>query len=189
MKEYFDENCTYPPEYFHMRFRMRRELFLRIFNDAKAYDDYFVQKKDVTGRLGLSSTQKMTTVFQEFMRPPNEVDIARLLEEGEQRGFLGMLGSIDCMHWEWKNCQVEWHGTDRGRSGKNTLILEAVASQDLWIWHAFFGMPGSHNDINVLDHFPVFNGIVNGQLPLVNYVANGHHYRMGYYLSDGIYPK
>ncbi|XP_059636031.1 uncharacterized protein LOC132278244 [Cornus florida] len=50
-------------------------------------------------------------------------------------------------------------------------------------------MSGSHNDINVLDHFPVFNGIVNGQLPLVNYVVNGHHYRMGYYLFDGIYPK
>ncbi|XP_059639310.1 uncharacterized protein LOC132281639 [Cornus florida] len=50
-------------------------------------------------------------------------------------------------------------------------------------------MPGSHNDINVLDHSSVFNGIVNDQLPPVNYVVNGHHYRMGYYLSDGIYPK
>ncbi|XP_059650124.1 uncharacterized protein LOC132295875 [Cornus florida] len=27
-------------------------------------------------------------------------------------------------------------------------------------------MPGSHNDINVLDHSSVFNGIINGQLPL-----------------------
>ncbi|XP_059654319.1 uncharacterized protein LOC132301045 [Cornus florida] len=64
-----------------------------------------------------------------------------------------------------------------------------VVSQDLWIWHAFFGMPSSHNNINVLDHFSVFNGIINGQLPPVNYVVNGHHYRMGYYPSDGIYPK
>ncbi|XP_059654282.1 uncharacterized protein LOC132300998 [Cornus florida] len=109
---------------------------------------------------------------EEYMRPPNEADIAWLLEEGEQRGFL-----------------VEWQGTHRGRSGKNTLILEAVASQDLWIWHAFFRMSGSHNDINVLDHSSVFNNIVNSQLPLVNYVVNGHHNRMGYYLSDGIYPK
>ncbi|XP_059639517.1 uncharacterized protein LOC132281871 [Cornus florida] len=228
MKDYFNENCTYPPEYFHRRFRMRQELFLRILNDVKAYDDYFVQKKDATGRLGLSSIQKMTTavrilaygcatdhydeyikigestaikylkVFcnaivvvyaEEYMRRPNEADIAQLLQEGEQRGFPGMLGSIDCMHWEWKNCPLEWQGTHRGRFGKNTLILEAVASQDLWIWHAFFRMPDSHNDINVLDHSSVFNGIINGQLPPVNYVVNGHHYRMGYYLSDGIYPK
>ncbi|XP_059639309.1 uncharacterized protein LOC132281637 [Cornus florida] len=148
MKDYFDENCTYPPEYFHRRFKMRRELFLRILNDVKAYDDYFVQKKDATGRLGLSSIQKITSTvvrifaygcaadhydeyikigestaikclkafcnaivavyIEEYMRTPNEADIARLLEEGKQRGFLGMLGSIDCMHWEWKNCPVEW---------------------------------------------------------------------------------
>ncbi|XP_059627570.1 uncharacterized protein LOC132270403 [Cornus florida] len=100
-----------------------------------------------------------------------------------------MFGSVDCMYWEWKNCLVEWQSTHRGRSGKNTLVLEAVASQDLWIWHAFFRMPGSYNDINVLDHSSVFNGIINGQLPPVNCVVNGHHYRMGYYLSDGIYPK
>jgi hypothetical protein len=31
-----------------------------------------------------------------------------------------------------------------------------VASQDLWIWHAFFGMPESLNDINVLDRSPIF---------------------------------
>ncbi|XP_059650796.1 uncharacterized protein LOC132296627 [Cornus florida] len=124
MKDYFDENCTYPPEYFHRRFRMRQELFLRILNDVKAYGDYFVQKKDATGRLGLSSIQKMTTAVcilaygcaanhyneyskigesiaikclkafcnvivamyaEEYMRLPNEADIARLLEEGEQR--------------------------------------------------------------------------------------------------------
>ncbi|KAJ0790101.1 putative harbinger transposase-derived protein [Helianthus annuus] len=30
------------------------------------------------------------------------------------------------------------------------LILEAVASQDLWICHSFFGLPGSLNDLNVL---------------------------------------
>src|SRR5438270_623559 len=26
---------------------------------------------------------------------------------------------------------------------------------DLWIWHAFFGMPGSCNDINILDRSPI----------------------------------
>ena len=35
----------------------------------------------------------------EYLRSPNEVDTARLLVLGEQKGFPGMLGSIDCMHW------------------------------------------------------------------------------------------
>jgi len=33
-----------------------------------------------------------------YLRAPNEADICRLLSIGEQRGFSGMLGSIDCMH-------------------------------------------------------------------------------------------
>ncbi|XP_059639723.1 uncharacterized protein LOC132282118 [Cornus florida] len=86
IKDYFDESCTYPPEYFHKRFRMQQELFLRILNDVKAYDDYFVQKKDATGRLGLSSINKMKIVVRILvygcainMRPPNEADVVRLL--------------------------------------------------------------------------------------------------------------
>jgi hypothetical protein len=35
-----------------------------------------------------------------YLRPPNAEDIARLLQKAEERGFPGMIGSIDCMHWE-----------------------------------------------------------------------------------------
>ncbi|XP_059668865.1 uncharacterized protein LOC132313949 [Cornus florida] len=152
---------------------------------ADHYDEYIKIGESTAIKCLKAFCNAIVAVYvEEYMHPPNEADIARLLEEGEQRGFPGMFGSIDGMHREWKNCPVEWQGTHRRRSGKKTLILEAVASQDLWIWHAFFGMPGSHNDINILDHSSVFNGIVNGQLPLVNYVVKEHHYRMGYYLSD-----
>nr|XP_043611465.1 uncharacterized protein LOC122583093 [Erigeron canadensis] len=30
-------------------------------------------------------------------------------------------------------------------------MLEITASQDMWIWYAYFGAPGSNNDINVLN--------------------------------------
>ena len=75
-----------------------------------------------------------------------------------------------------------------GKPGKPTLILEAVASYDLWIWHAFFGTPGSRNDINVLDRSPLFNDVFEGCASSINYVVNGRTYNMGYYLTDGIYP-
>ncbi|XP_057777882.1 uncharacterized protein LOC130996602 [Salvia miltiorrhiza] len=125
----------------------------------------------------------------EYLRKPNEEDLSYLLHVGEQRGFPGMLGSIDCMHWEWKNCPTAWAGQYAGRNGKATIILEAVASQDLWIWHAFFGTPGSRNDINVLEQSPVFKDILEGRAPEVSYVVNGHEKNMGYYLTDGIYPQ
>ncbi|XP_048604682.1 uncharacterized protein LOC125582169 [Brassica napus] len=75
------------------------------------------------------------------------------------------------------------------RMGKPTIVLEAVASQDLWIWHAFFGPPGILNDINVLDRFPVFDDIIYGRAPRVEFTVNGHKYHRAYYLTGGIYPK
>ena len=226
--DYFTNDCKYPLEYFRRRFRMGRDLFLRILSNVEAHDVYFMQRDDATGRPGLSGLQKMTAAIRllsygytadccdeylqigettvvesmkhfcdvvialyesQYMRAPNTQDVARLLQEGDARGFPGMLGSLDCMHWEWKNCPTAWHGTHRGHHNKPTLILEAVASKDLWIWHAFFGMAGSHNDLNVLEHSPLFDNLIHGRHTLVNYEVNGHHYTMGYFLTDGIYPR
>ncbi|XP_040998153.1 uncharacterized protein LOC121244196 [Juglans microcarpa x Juglans regia] len=49
-------------------------------------------------------SETIVSIFSdEYLQSPNANDIARLLAVGEQRGFSRMLGSIDCMHWKWKN--------------------------------------------------------------------------------------
>ncbi|CAN6198287.1 unnamed protein product [Urochloa humidicola] len=207
---------------------MARPLYLRIVQAVEQHENYFVQKRDINGRLGLSCLQKITAAYMmishgvpadfmdqyirigestiieslkkfvkavvevfgdEYLRSPNEHDTARLLSIGEQRGFPGMLGSIDCMHWQWKNCPTAWQGMYTGHMNEPTIILEAVASHDLWIWHAFFGLPGSLNDINVLHRSHLFANLAQGEAPVVNYTINSHDYTMGYYLADGIYPR
>uniref|UniRef100_A0A0D3D286 DDE Tnp4 domain-containing protein n=1 Tax=Brassica oleracea var. oleracea TaxID=109376 RepID=A0A0D3D286_BRAOL len=154
------------------------------------YDEY-LRLGESTARLCLENfTTGIIQLFgQEYLRRPNEDDLQRLLDIGEVRGFPGMIGSIDCMHWEWKNCPTAWKGQYTRGSGKPTIVLEAVASQDLWIWHAFFGLPGTLNDINVLDRSPVFDDILQGRAPKVKFKVNNHTYRMAYYLTDGIYPN
>ena len=92
----------------------------------------------------------------EYLRSPNVADISRLLRKANQRGFPGILGTLDCMHCAWKNCPVAYHGMYTSHVHQPTIVLEAVASYNLWIWHAFFGMPGSNNDINVLDASNLF---------------------------------
>ncbi|XP_066338381.1 uncharacterized protein [Miscanthus floridulus] len=130
-------------------------------------------------------------VFGErYLRRPTMEDTERLLKLGEKRGFPGMFGSIDCMHWQWERCPNAWKGQfTRGDQKVPTLILEAVASHDLLIWHAFFGVAGSNNDINVLNQSTVFINELKGQAPRVQYMVNGNQHNIGYFLADGIYPE
>lgn len=46
-------------------------------------------------------------------------------------------------------------------------MLEAAVYLCLWFWHAFFGMPGNLNDINVIERFPLLHSIVAGTMPQV----------------------
>uniref|UniRef100_A0A0D3CV48 DDE Tnp4 domain-containing protein n=1 Tax=Brassica oleracea var. oleracea TaxID=109376 RepID=A0A0D3CV48_BRAOL len=194
--DYFSETPTYPDNLFRRRFRMNKPLFMKIVDRLANEVEFFRQKRDGLGRLGLSTLQKCTAAIRvlaygnaadavdeylrlgetttrscvehfvegiiylfgdEYLRRPTPADLQRLLDIGELRGFPGMIGSIDCMHWEWKNCPTAWKGT--------------------------------LNDINVLDRSHVFDDIINGQAPQVTFSVNGREYHMAYYLTDGIYPK
>jgi len=77
----------------------------------------------------------------------------------------------------------------KGNYEVSTLILEVVASHDLWIWHDFFGYLGSINDLNVPYRSPFFQELYEGWSPKCEYMVNGRKYNIGYYLSDSIYPK
>ena len=120
----------------------------------------------------------------QYLRRPTQDDLQRLLHIGEIRGFPGMIGSVDCMHWEWKNCPTAWKGQYYRGSGKPTIVLEAFASYDLWIWQAFFGLPGTLNDIKVLDRSPVFDDIIQGYAPNVTFSVNGRQYHMAHIFSQ-----
>ncbi|XP_020178680.1 uncharacterized protein [Aegilops tauschii subsp. strangulata] len=127
----------------------------------------------------------MVKVFgPQYLRAPNAQDTQRLLEMNKTRGFLGMLRYVDCMHWKWRNCPK--HGMDNSRVvGRMTIILEAFADHETWTWHAYFGMPGSCNDINVLDRSPLFAKLANEEAPPVTFEANGRTYSMGTILQMG----
>ncbi|XP_062217672.1 uncharacterized protein LOC133917858 [Phragmites australis] len=47
-------------------FRMSRPLFLRIAAVVENHDPWFLQKRDVTGKLGLSLLQKMTVAIRQL---------------------------------------------------------------------------------------------------------------------------
>ncbi|WVZ85591.1 hypothetical protein U9M48_032500, partial [Paspalum notatum var. saurae] len=197
------------------RYRMRRKVFDKIEKKLLEYNgDYWEQGTYATGMRGHTTRQKMTAALRmlcygkgadsfdvelgmskaaielafdnfthdivqifgkEYMRKPNADDLTRLLDIAEQRGFLG--------------CPSGWKGQYIGHQGEPTIILEAVAGPNRWIWHCNFGSPGSLNDINVLHRSPLFDDLITGNAPNVQFTVNGNSYNMGYYLTDGIYPQ
>jgi hypothetical protein len=151
---------------------MRRHLFLRIMNVVEEHDNYFIQKRNAAGVLGLSCLEKVVVAFKmiaygvptyatddyvcvgesttlkclrrfvvaivevfgpQYLRLSNEQDTTKLIAIGARRGFLGMLDSIDYMHWGWKNCPTTWHIMYRGHKKKPIIILESIVFKDLWI--------------------------------------------------------
>ncbi|XP_071687179.1 uncharacterized protein [Rutidosis leptorrhynchoides] len=68
-------------------------------------------------------------------------------------------------------------------------MLEVVASYDNWIWHAYFEMAGSNNDLIVLNASPLFDSLLTDTAPQVPYEIGDVDFDRGYYLADGIYPS
>lgn len=149
-------------------------------------DEYLGMDEDTVIKCTKAFADTVVRVYgDQYLRTPNAKDMATLLAMNEARGWPGMLGSVDCMHWRWKNCPAAWQGQFTWHCHDPTILLEAVASEDLWIWHCYFGLPGSHNDINALQISHLFARLAGGTTRACNYMVNGH-YDQGYYLADGI---
>ncbi|KAJ9552260.1 hypothetical protein OSB04_016305 [Centaurea solstitialis] len=275
------------------RLAAHEKLVSDYFSNNLVYDDINFKRRGrgMQGVKGFSPLQKCASAIRqlaygtvvdamdEYLKMSETTSrecFALYILHEQQYGFPGMLGSMDCMHWDWKNCPVvmrlktikqliltkKWkrqlRGAKRARSNPNfleaserekptfaaralplrreqypsrrerclkpaseifrniflpyllkirlleevawrgqyhrgdhpgpSIILEAVASYDLWIWHAFFGVPGATNDIVVVNQSPVFNDLFEGKAPDSSFNVNGTHYKHGYYLTDDIYP-
>ncbi|XP_022897583.1 uncharacterized protein LOC111411266 [Olea europaea var. sylvestris] len=152
---------------------------------ADATDEYIkIDKSTVIESLKRFCCAVIEIFVEQYLRSPSVNDIERRLHVNKQRGFPGMLGSLDCMHWKWKNCPTTWAGQYGGHSGSPTIILKVVADYDLWIWHTYFGLPGLNKDINVLKRSHLFVNLTQCIAPPTQYVIQGRQYNMGYYLAD-----
>ncbi|KAE9032977.1 hypothetical protein PR003_g9059 [Phytophthora rubi] len=194
--DYFASDPVYNDRLFRRRFRMTRRYggaaALRIVCygvAADATDEYL--------RIGASTAAEafrhfiaavLTKFGAEYLRQPTAADIKRHTDINKLRGFPGMFGSLDCTHWVWKNCPVGWQGMFQDKDGDRSIIMEAVATRNLWIRHSYAGIPGSNNDINVIDRSPFMVNWLQGNAPDHKYQINRHDYKMCYLLCDGIYP-
>ncbi|GJX63676.1 protein arginine N-methyltransferase 1.6 [Tanacetum coccineum] len=148
--DYFGDDETlpkYPEEKFRQRYdacgRLSIDPILKCTSAIRqlaygttpdAFDEY-LQIAERCSRQCLENFTKCIHVLyvEKFFRKPTSSDIEKTNELHEEKhGLPGMLGSIDCIHWEWRNCPKSLHMQFKRKDHKYpTLMLEAVADQKL----------------------------------------------------------
>ncbi|GJY98462.1 RNA-directed DNA polymerase, eukaryota [Tanacetum coccineum] len=168
---------------------MNRSLFTRIVRDLSANCPYFQEGRDAVRKAGISALVKCTSAIRQlaYAAVPDSLDEYLQIGEKSSRdclmhfcnGVIELYGEDSYLivkhrlyKMTWAQCPQAYRAQfSRGDSGSEPFILlEAVASQDLWIWHAFFGVAGSNNDVNVLRQSPVLNDLKVGKAPRVLFV-------------------
>jgi Plant transposon protein len=92
-------------------------------------------------------------------------------------------------HWSWEACLIQFAGQFKGKEKKPTMVFEAVADGECWIWHAVFGYPGSLNDLNILDMSSTMEQVFRGEFPQsFTFLVNNVAFKTAYFLADGINP-
>ncbi|XP_019167858.1 PREDICTED: uncharacterized protein LOC109163562 [Ipomoea nil] len=159
--DYFSEYPKYSEAMFRRRFRMSQNLFLRIANAVKGHGNYFVQRKDRIGRLGLSTLQKVTSVFRvlAYGIPADATD--EYIQIGEST-------TIESLK-RFCRAVVEVFGERYLRAPDANDVARLLQ----------IGEKASY----------LFSNLANGIAPPCHYVIQGQQYNTGYYLADGIYPK
>jgi Plant transposon protein len=123
-----------------------------------------------------------------YGRQPTEDDLRRILKINANRVFPGCVGSFDFQHWSSEACPIQFAGQFKGKEKKPTIVLEAVADGECWIWHAGFGYPGSLNDLNILDISSTMERVFCGEFPpSFTFLVNNVAFKTAYFLADGIY--
>lgn len=159
-----------------------------------AWQDYY-QMGESTARLCLSKLSRGLVndpeIRSRYLRKMTKEDTRRAEKlHYERHGVHGCLGSIDVDQIGWENCPTGQKGQHVGRSGKPTLALEAGVDANLWIWHWYFGEPGSLNDINVLERSTLWEDLTHGRIHELDFefAINGEPFTMLWWFVDGIYP-
>ncbi|GKA17946.1 RNA-directed DNA polymerase, eukaryota, partial [Tanacetum coccineum] len=175
LEDYFGNGDT-PPKYPEENFRRRQRIdalgrnsfgpILKITSAIRqlAYGttpDAFDKYLQIAERCSCECLDNFTKCVyilyvEEYLRKPYLDDIEKTYALHEEiHGLPGMLWSID-----------------------------SVADQRLWIWHAYFGVPWSNNDLNMLYGSPLFDDVLADTAPEAPFVVNERTYKQGYYLAN-----
>lgn len=162
------------------------------------FRDYFQMSKTLARTACQKFNRTVTAIYKaEYLRQPTAADVKAVLElHRKKHNMNGMLGSLDCMHTNWKNCPVAWQGSFKGAKKQPTIVLEGACDHHMWFWHASYGHAGTLNDVNIMNISPLQRSWVDGSFTdveaasgVVPFTIADTELTKTFVLVDGIYPR
>ena len=74
------------------------------------------------------------------------------------------------------------------RNKKRSIVAEAIAGHDMYIFQAFLGLPGSLNDINIMGRTDTQRKYMHSAAIDMKFKLASQEFTGAYLLADGIYP-
>jgi hypothetical protein len=86
---------------------------------------------------------------------------------------------------------VAHHGQYKGKEGRPTLVVEALADFNLFAWHAVFGYSGMLNDLSIWDSSYLLQSLCDVTFSDLDFsfTIGGEVFHHLWMLVDGIYPS
>lgn len=174
---------------------------LRILSTGDPFDSLddvaYMAEQSVSDYFKLFCNDVMSIYGKMFLnRRPNEGELEAIVEQFEEMGVPGCMGSIDCMKIKWKNCPYYEKGQmlNTNESNLATIRCEAWCDHDLYCWHWYPGRSGTNNDITIVSRSPLFRDVFNDYFNVrskrgYKIIPEGKIRRLYYFLVDGIYPN
>ncbi|XP_047961481.1 uncharacterized protein LOC125206241 [Salvia hispanica] len=175
---------------------MSQPLFTHIATSLAQRYKCFTLRRDCIGWISLSTLQKCTAAIRQisYAGPADMFD--EYLQMGETTGLHSGVSTEANLRRMPETTGYARYGARFPRDDRqhrlHALRIEKLpggVEMPVHYWHAYFGVAGSNNDINVMQSSPLFNDECWGEGPEIRFVANGTEYSRGYYLAYGIYPR
>nr|GEU48292.1 hypothetical protein [Tanacetum cinerariifolium] len=193
MDDYFgDEEFEpkYPKENFRRRYRISSTLFNKIVNKILSYDvapipeyfTYFTQRYDSTGHLSIGHIMKCTSVIRQLAYGTAADAFDEYLQIAERTSQECLDSFTKCIHVLFAETFL------REPTRKDIEKMYLLHEQKHGLPEMLRSIDWANNDLNVLYGSPLFDDELADTAPECPFVVNGHTYRKGYYLADGIYP-
>ncbi|XP_047320477.1 uncharacterized protein LOC124924489 [Impatiens glandulifera] len=158
MRDYFGENLTYPDYMFRRRFRMCKNVFLRLVNAVEVHDEFFHQNKDSTGRLGVLALQKCMAVMHILAYDTCADSVDEYLRMRKRTTMISLQ--------KFTKAVIDTFGRQYLRRPTRLDLEELLRKGERR------GFPGSYNDINILHKSSAFDDVLEGRVPDSNFVVN-----------------